>query len=231
MKMKNKSVQCAVAALVLLFCSCGNDYTPKPAAYLRIDTPEHKYWLVDTLPNEMFGQSIPGTTLPFIFEANECTELTLKRPRLVCTMDDYDTKSGIKPVYSKGMFDEVWLDINYPQWNGVVFLTYKRIRSLDDLRGQIDTSARLLEKHYQVASGVDEHRFDSDDGTVHAVTWHLLGAKVASTYQFYATDSVSNFLRGGLFLNQTPNNDSLAPVLEYIQADIDHLIETLRWRQ
>ncbi|MBR6844012.1 MAG: hypothetical protein IKM79_02815 [Bacteroidales bacterium] len=218
--MKNKSVQCAVAALVLLFCSCSNDYTPKPAAYLRIDTPEHKYWLVDTL------RTNPGDTLifgsdtavvitghdhlfPFIFEANECVELAEK-----------DAPRG-----------EVWLDINYPQWNGVVFLTYKRIRSLDDLRGQIDTSARLLEKHYQVASGVDEHRFDSDDGTVHAVTWHLLGAKVASTYQFYATDSVSNFLRGGLFLNQTPNNDSLAPVLEYIQADIDHLIETLRWRQ
>lgn len=226
MKMKNKSVQCAVAALVLLFCSCSNDYTPKPAAYLRIDTPEHKYWLVDTLPTSIEGQTMPGITLPFIFEADTSVELTLKKPRQVCT---FNADGSIKP--DRVSFDEVWLDINYPQWNGVVFLTYKRIRSLDDLRGQIDTSARLLEKHYQVASGVDEHCFDSDDGTVHAVTWHLLGAKVASTYQFYATDSVSNFLRGGLFLNQTPNNDSLAPVLEYIQADIDHLIETLRWRQ
>lgn len=226
MKMKNKSVQCAVAALVLLFCSCSNDYTPKPAAYLRIDVPEHNYWLVDTLPTSIEGQTMPGITLPFIFEADTSVELTLKKPRQVCT---FNADGSIKP--DRVSFDEVWLDINYPQWDGVVFLTYKRIRSLDDLRGQIDTSARLLEKHYQVASGVDEHRFDSDDGTVHAVTWHLLGAKVASTYQFYATDSVSNFLRGGLFLNQTPNNDSLAPVLEYIQADIDHLIETLRWRQ
>jgi hypothetical protein len=28
----------------------------------------------------------------------------------------------------------------------------------------------------------------------------------------------------------TPNNDSLAPVIEFIEKDIDHMIETLRWK-
>lgn len=210
--------------------SCGNDYTPKPSAYMRIDLPEHSYWLVDTLHNDLFGQAMPGTTLPFIFEANECTELTLKRPRLVCTMEDYDTKRGIKPVYSKGMFDEVWLDINYPQWDGVVFLTYQRLKSPDDLRGQTDTSLRLLEKHYAFASGIEEQHYVDDNRKVYGTTYHIGGNRVASTYQFWVSDNSTHFLRGAFFLNQTPNNDSLAPIIEYIQADLDHLIETLRWR-
>lgn len=203
----------------------GNDYSPKPQAYFRIDLPEHNYWLVDTLPMSIEGQPMLGITLPFIFEANDSVELTLKKPRQVYT---FKADGSIKP--DRISYDEVWLDIKYPQWDGVVFLTYKCLHSSDDLRGQTDTSARLLESHYQFSSGIDEQVFESDDHTVHAVKWHLKGKNVASTYQFYATDSLCHFLRGALYINHTPNNDSLAPVIDYMQRDIDHLIETLRWR-
>ena len=213
-----------VATMVLVACG-GGDYSPKPQAYLRIDMPEHNYWLVDTLPMSIEGQPMPGITLPFIFEANDSVELTLKKPRQVYT---FKADGSIKP--DRISFDEVWLDLKYPQWDGVVFLTYKRLHSPDDLRGQTDTSTRLLEKHYQFASGIDEQVFESDDHTVHAVKWHLKGKNVASTYQFYATDSTHHFLRGAVYINHAPNNDSLAPVLDYMHRDLDHLIETLRWR-
>lgn len=213
-----------VATMVLVACG-GGDYSPKPQAFLRIDMPEHDYWLVDTLPTTIDGQTMPSVVLPFLFEANDSAELTLKKPRQVATfMADGSVKAD------RLKYDEVWLDINYPRWNGVVFLTYKRLRNADDLRGQTDTSTRLLEKHYQFASGIDEQVFESDDHTVHAVKWHLKGKNVASTYQFYATDSTHHFLRGAVYINHAPNNDSLAPVLDYMHRDLDHLIETLRWR-
>ena len=219
--MKHNNILIWFALAALLFAACGGgDYTPKPLAYLRIDMPEHSYWLVDSLCTHPGDTLTDGTdtmvtitgsckTFPFIFEANQCVEIKEKSA-------------------PKG---EEWIDLVYPQWDGVVFLTYKRLNGPDDLRGQIDTSSRLVEKHYKFSSGVDEQSFDSDDGTVHAVTWHLKGSKVASTFQFYATDSVRHFLRGALYLNRTPNNDSLAPVLKYMQEDIEHLVETLRWRQ
>ena len=211
----------SIVAVATVLAGCGGgDFTPKPRAYLRIDMPEHDYWLVDSLcshPGDtlVFGTdtmiAITGSckTFPFTFEANTRVELREK-----------DAPKG-----------EEWVDLRYPEWDGVVFLTYKRLHGADDLRGQTDTSSRLLEKHYQFASGIDEQLYESDDHTVHAVKWHLKGKNVASTYQFYATDSVHHFLRGALFINRPPNNDSLAPVLEYIQHDLDHLIETLRWRQ
>lgn len=218
MNIKNILLALGLAA-VLAGCGGSGDYTPKPQAYLRIDLPQHDYWLVDSLcihPGDTLVSGIDTMvaatgsckTFPFIFEANECVRLQEKGA-------------------PKG---EEWVDLVYPQWDGVVYLTYKRLRNADDLRGQTDTSTRMLEKHYQFASGIDEQVFESDDHTVHAVKWHLKGKNVASTYQFYATDSLHHFLRGALFINHAPNNDSLAPVLEYMQADIDHLIETLRWR-
>lgn len=218
--MKTNKILTIMFLASLLFASCGGgDYSPKPQAYLRIDMPEHDYLLVDSLcihPGDTLTDgtdtmiAITGSckTFPFTFEANTRVELREK-----------DAPKG-----------EEWVDLLYPEWDGVVFLTYKRLSGPDDLRGQTDTSSRLLEKHYQFTSGIDEKLFEDTIRHVYATTWHLRGRNVASTYQFMATDRERHFLRGALFINRAPNNDSLAPVLEYIQADLDHLIETLRWR-
>ena len=169
-------------------------------------SPKPQAYLRIDLPQQeySFVDTLPG----FSFEVNRVAEIAVKK----------NTKR------------DLWIDINYPQWSGVVFLSHKHIVSPIDLRGQTDTSLRLLEKHYQFSSGVDEQGYEDTGNHVYGNTYRLHGNKVASTYQFWLTDSVSHFLRGSLYLNRTPNNDSLAPVLEYIQTDIEHLIETLRWK-
>lgn len=218
--MKHNNILIWLALAAMLFAGCGGgDYTPKPQAFLRIDMPEHNYWLVDSLcshPGDtlIYGNdtmiAITGSckTFPFTFEANQCIELKEK-----------DAPKG-----------EEWVDLVYPQWDGVVFLTYKRLNGTADLRGQIDTSSRMLERHYKLSSGVEEQGYEDHDNRVYGTVYYLHGNKVASTMQFWLTDSTRHFLRGALYLNRTPNNDSLAPVLNYIQEDIEHLVETLRWR-
>ena len=218
MKTKHLSLH-SLALLALLFSSCHNDYTPKPYAYLRIDVPEHEYFLLDTMRITSGDTTIyKGDTLvftsdyvktfPFVFEANKCIEWTEK-----------DAPKG-----------ERWIDLMYPQWDGVVFLTYKQLKNREDLRSQIDTSSRFLEQHYSFASGIEEQGYEDKENKVYGTVYYLKGSKVASTCQFWLTDSTRHFLRGALYLNTTPNNDSLAPVIGYIQADIEHLVETLRWR-
>lgn len=210
----------SIVAVAALLVGCGGgDFTPKPRAYLRIDMPEHDYWLVDSLcihPGDTLTDGIDTAiaitgsckTFPFTFEANTRAELREK-----------DAPKG-----------EEWVDLLYPEWDGVVFLTYKRLHGAADLRGQTDTSSRLLEKHYQFTSGIDEQEYSNPEANVYGTVYRLRGSRVASTYQFWLTDRERHFLRGALYLNKVPNNDSLAPVIEYIQADLDHLVETLRWR-
>lgn len=217
--MNIKNILLGIAIAGLLSACGGGNYSPKPQAYLRIDLPEHEYFLLDTM------RTYPGDTLvfdgdtaialsgfaktfPFTFEANQCIEWTEK-----------DAPKG-----------ERWIDLKYPQWDGVVFLSYRRMHSPDELKVNIDDAIRFMEQHYKVASGVEEQGYEDRENRVYGTVYYLKGSKVASTCQFWLTDSTTNFLRGSLFLNRTPNNDSLAPVLEYIQTDIEHLVETLRWR-
>ena len=170
-------------------------------------TPKPKGYMRIDLPSKSY--SVYDTAaLPFVFE----------RP-VAATVDLKKNERRLK-----------WVDVKYPELNGVIFLSYIPLNGLKDLAGQVDTSYQLLSKHFGFSSGVDERQFVDVDNRVYATTYRLQGQNVASTYQFWATDSATHFLRGSLYIDCVPNNDSLAPVLEYLQQDLDHLLETLRWR-
>ena len=170
-------------------------------------TPKPKGYMRVDLPAKAYT-AYDTAALPFTFERAAAASAELKR-----------NEARLK-----------WVDLKYPDLNGVIFLSYIPLRKPSDLAGEVDTSYQLLSKHFGFSSGVDERVFVNPESKVYATTYRLEGQNVASTYQFWATDSVRHFLRGSLYIDCVPNNDSLAPVLEYLQADIDHLLETLHWR-
>ena len=142
----------------------------------------------------------------------------------------FEHSDAARIEWKKSARGEQWFTLRYPKYKGYVFLTYKSIKGAKELRAQVDTSYQFVEGHFSYSSGVDENRFIDPPHRLYGTTYLLKGQNVASTYQFWLTDSVSHFLRGALYIDCTPNNDSLAPVLNYIQADIDHLIESVRWK-
>ena len=146
--------------------------------------------------------------LPFTFEKAVSAQVSMKKD-----------KPGNK-----------WVDVVYPEYNGVVFLTYKPMRDASELAAQVDTAYEMLTMHFDFSSGIDEKRYTDAANNILATTYQLKGRNTASTYQFWVTDSNRHFLRGSLYLDCTPNNDSLAPVLDYLQKDIKHMVETIRWK-
>lgn len=171
------------------------------------DTPKPVAYLRIDMPEKDY-HSFDTMGLPFSFEKAVDADVLWKK----------DTRT------------EKWIDLSYPQYRGVIYLTYKALESPDSLRAQIDTSYHFLSQHFNFSTGVDERQFVNPDNHVYATTCQLKGTNVACTYQFWATDSVRHFLRGALYLDYVPNNDSLAPVIDYLRADIDHLLETLTWK-
>lgn len=171
-------------------------------------TPKPKGYVRIDFPEKHY-QEYDTSALPFVFERADDATVEVKK-----------NERRLK-----------WVDIKYPAYDGVIFLSYIPLRSAGDLAGEVDTSYKLLSKHFDFSSGIDERVFENAAERVYATTYRLKGKNVASTYQFWATDSVGHFLRGSLYIDCVPNNDSLAPVLEYLQRDLDHLLETLRWRR
>ena len=57
-----------------------------------------------------------------------------------------------------------------------------------------------------------------------------VGGNAATAKQFFVTDSVKHFLRGALYFDATPNADSLSVVNDFLEVDMKHLINSLKWR-
>ena len=173
------------------------------------ETPKPQAYLRIDLPPHKY-ELCDTAALPFTFERNSRAELQWKE----------------NPDRSQ----DKWFTLQYPQYKGYLFLSYKHIHGPKELKAQVDTSYRFVEDNFHYSSGVDENTFVDRKHRLYGTTYHLKGQNVASTYQFWLTDSTSHFLRGALYIDVTPNNDSLAPVLTYLKEDIDHLIESVRWR-
>ncbi len=137
------------------------------------------------------------------------------------------------PVYARTVPDvqeseKYWLNINFPQQNANVYLSYKDNRYLDS---NIAATLFYVDKHLSKSTGIETISYSDFDNKVYGTVFYIKGQEVASTMQFYLTDSSRNFIRGAFYINARPNNDSLAPVIDFIQDDIEHLINTFRWRR
>lgn len=122
-----------------------------------------------------------------------------------------------------------WINLVYPKLNATIHLSYKRITP-DQLQIVTEESRTLVYKHVIRADNIIESYYDDTINHVHGVMYELTG-NAASPAQFYMTDSVHNFLRGAVYFNSLPNYDSIMPCAAYIENDLVHIIETLRWNK
>jgi len=87
---------------------------------------------------------------------------------------------------------------------------------------------RLTTKHQVRAYAIEEDIVEMPQGITATVV--TLSGQVPTQFQFYTTDSVNHFLRGALYFHTALENDSLAPIIDFIKEDIMHMLYTLEWR-
>ena len=118
-------------------------------------------------------------------------------------------------------------NMSAPRYRATIHLTYyNRPSALNTL---MEDSRKMAYQHSVRADAIRESLYEDSARRVYALLYRLSG-DVASAVQFYATDSVSHFLRGALYFYVAPNADSLAPAVAFFDADMVHLLETLRWK-
>ena len=123
--------------------------------------------------------------------------------------------------------DPCWFNIEYPQFKATLHFSYKPIDG--NLKDYLEDSRTLTNKHISKSSGIEEALILKDDTRVFGMLYTISGGRAASPLQFHLTDSTDHFLRGALYFKVSPNNDSLAPVIDFLKEDVFHLIETLNW--
>lgn len=200
MTLNSKILFLCFALCSLYLLACNTNYTvDKKRGYFKISFPEKKYVL--------FNEA----GYPYSFEY---------------------------PVYAKVIKDSTffearpendwWINIEFPQFSGKVFVSYKEIgkHKFDSLLN--DAFTLSYKQHVTKASAIEPQPFRTPNN-IDGVYFTLEG-NTATANQFFLTDSVKHFLRGALYFDATPNEDSLSIVNDFLRKDLQHMINTLKWK-
>jgi gliding motility-associated lipoprotein GldD len=217
--LKKNSVMKNTFSLILLafLISCNSTYTSKKQGYYKIDFPKREY----TTFNE------PG--YPYTFEYPVYASIA---------KDSAYFESTSKNPY--------WINIVFPQFNGKIYISYKNIGGTSDYKvktpggtyrdslGKNDFE-KMVNDAYNLTYKNDIKAYSIQDSLmrtpnhVSGIFFHLSG-NVATANQFFLSDTLHHFLRGALYFDVTPNEDSLRPVNAFLQEDMKHIINTLKWK-
>ena len=217
MKQNYRHIVLFIFFVVVIFAACNSPYTSKKEGYFKIHFPEKRY--------QVFNE--PG--YPYTFE-----------------YPVYARISKDSGFFDDGRANPYWINVDFPQFNGKIYISYKDIggRSVYKVKtsnGQYRDSIgkndyqSMVNDAYNLTYKNDIKAYSIQDSLIHTANgvtgiYFTVSGNVATARQFFLTDTVHHFLRGALYFDATPNEDSLRPVNAFLQQDMKHLINTLQWR-
>ena len=119
-----------------------------------------------------------------------------------------------------------WINIYYPALDATIYCSYKPVQN--NLRELTNDALEFVYRNASFATAIPEQEYAHPEASVYGVLFDLEG-NTASSCQFFVTDSTRHFFRASVYCNCPPNADSLAPVYNYLRADIIKMVETFEW--
>ncbi len=119
-----------------------------------------------------------------------------------------------------------WINIDFPEFHARIYISYKQVEGNNFPKLREDAYKMTYKNTYK-ATSIEDSLISTPLG-VHGVFFHV-GGDAATANQFFVSDSVKHFLRGALYFDTTPNEDSLSIVNRFLQQDMNHMVNTLRW--
>jgi gliding motility-associated lipoprotein GldD len=202
----------------LFLASCNSPYISKKRGYFNIELPKHAYRKFDL------------KDFPYSFEYPVYAEIIKD-----------STYFDVSPE------NPYWINIDFAQFHSKIFLSYKaiggnakyKIKKADGSYSDstainiydklVNDAYTLTNKNNVVSNSISDSLFKTNNGI--GGVFFKVGGNAATAKQFFLTDTGHHFLRGALYFDVAPNVDSLKPIHDFIQIDINHMLQTFRWKK
>jgi len=147
--------------------------------------------------------------LPFSFEYSKNAELSFQQKE--------------KNVY--------WVDIQYPALSAVFKMTCFPVH--DNLHSLMWNEEEQVMFHVErrMTDDIQFSMVNDPQERVFGRLYELEGKHVATPFKFWLTDSAQYFVKGALYFDFVPNNDSLAPIIDYLKNDALFMVESWKWNK
>ena len=204
-------------SIAIFAIACNSEYTSKKKGYFDISLPNHTY------------QPFDKTSFPYDFE-----------------YPTYGKIAQDSTYFDVNPENKYWINVEFPDYKARLFLSYKKIGGnalykikqadgtykdsigVNQFQLLVNDAFNLTNKNDVIASSIMDSAMVTPNN-INGV-FFTVGGNAATAHQFFLTDSTSNFIRGALYFDASPNADSIRPVQEFLRKDIEHIINTFKWK-
>lgn len=203
---------------IVFFASCNAPYVSKKRGYFNIPLPAHSY------------QKFDKPDFPYSFEYPAYAQIIQDSTYFDATPEN-----------------PFWINVDFPQFKGRVFLSYKIIGGMAKYKVKeanglykdssgINQFERMVNDAFNLTNKNDVAATSIKDSLIHTANgvtgiFFKVGGNAATAKQFFLSDTTKNFIRGALYFEVTPNVDSLKPVQDFLQVDLEHIINSFQWKK
>jgi len=204
-------------SVIIFAIACNSEYTSKKKGYFDISLPNHTY------------KSFDKIDFPYDFE-----------------YPTYGKIAQDSTYFDVNPENKYWINVEFPDYNARLFLSYKKIggnalfkikqadgtykdsMGINKFQLLVNDAFNLTNKNDVIASSIMDSAMVTPNN-INGV-FFTVGGNAATAHQFFLTDTTNNFIRGALYFDASPNADSIRPVQEFLRKDIEHLINTFKWK-
>lgn len=207
----------SIIIISVFISSCNSPYVSKKRGYFKIDLPQHSY------------QKFERDGFPYSFEYPVYGDII---------QDSTYFDSNPENPY--------WINVDFPTFSGRLFLSYKEIGgkvfykiklpdgkykdsfAVNEFDKMVDDAFKLTNKNDVVSTSIKQTLITTPNNV--SGVFFKVGGNAATAIQFFLSDTTKNFIRGALYFSVSPNSDSIKPVQDFLQVDIEHMINTFKWK-
>lgn len=189
-----------IALFFISSCGDGPVPIPKPRLYPKVDYP-----------------------------ARNIEKLDLEYCAFTFEFPDYANAIQDSFYFEESILDKCWFDLLIPSLNGRLHCSYIPLKDRAHFDEMVEDAFELVFKHNVKANSREESTLNFPSKKLYGFEFEIDGP-VASQYQFFLTDSLHHFLRGSLYFESQVDQDSIAPVLDFVKKDVRHMIQTFQWK-
>jgi gliding motility-associated lipoprotein GldD len=133
------------------------------------------------------------------------------------------------PVYAeiRDKDQSCWFDLYMPEFEARVHCSYVAIKNKEEYNDLVRDAFVIAYKINERANYMEEMRIRNPQG-IGGLSLQWTGP-AASPVHFFLTDTTSHFFKAALYFDSKVQPDSLAPIVSFIQKDIDQMISTFTW--
>ena len=143
----------------------------------------------------------------------------------------FDYSKNATLTFQKKEKNIYWIDIYYPSLSAVFKMTCFPVK--DNLHNLMWNEEEQVMFHVErrMVDDIQYATVSDPKEKVFGRLYELEGKNVATPFKFWLTDSAHYFVKGTLYFDFAPNNDSLAPIIDYLKQDALFMVESWQWKK